>query len=260
MLALSKLKQNVNYIQTIGHTVIRLDVVDSTNNYAANLLSETNVVNGTVILAKNQISGRGQSGNSWDVESGENVTLSIILNQVPIKSEEQFFISQWISISIIDLLKNYDVDAEIKWPNDILVSNNKQKIAGILIENSLRGVKISNSIIGLGLNVNQSGYHKDINATSLLLEKNVSFDLDDVFDKLVAILNSNFIFLSTQKEKLRELYFSQLLGFDEYLNYKDSIEEFSAKIDSILPDGRLVLIDEKNRKRTYLFKEVSLIL
>ena len=250
----------MNYIQTIGHTVERLDTIDSTNNYAAKLLSETKVLNGTVILAKNQISGRGQQGNVWTVESGKNLTLSVVLNQLPIKSDEQFLLSQWISMSVIDLLKGFNIDAEIKWPNDILISKNKEKIAGILIENSLRGKEINHSIIGLGMNVNQTNFDSETNATSLVLSENEVFDLDDVFEKLLQCLNANYLILCNQQERLRKIYFSHLLGFKTSLKYQDSNGEFFAKIDSILPDGRLVLLDEIGEKRIYVFKEVNLIL
>ena len=259
-MALSKLKQNVYYIQTIGHTVERLDVVDSTNNYAAKLISETKVLNGSVILAKNQTLGRGQQGNSWLVEAGKNITLSVVLNQLSVKSDEQFLISQWISNSVIDLLKVYNVEAEIKWPNDILIKEDNKKIAGILIENSLRGQTINHSIVGLGLNINQMSFEEGINATSICLINGAESNLDSVLDELIQCSNANYLLLSNQRERLTEKYFSNLLGYKKKLNFEDKNGGFSAEVDTVLTDGRLVLLDDNQRKRIYLFKEVSLIL
>ena len=247
-------------IHTIGHTIVRLDSVDSTNNYAANLINTTNVVNGTVILAKNQFSGRGQRGNKWIVSDGKDLTCSIILNQISTKSNEQFLLSQWISVSVIQLLKYYNIEAQIKWPNDILIKGSNKKIAGILIENSLRGENISNSIIGLGLNINNTGYQELMNASSFNLELNKLMRIEDVFQKLIELLNSNYILLSTQKERLKKEYFSYLLGYNDVLKYEENGNRFEAKIETILPDGRLVLEDDLGEKRTFLFKEVSLIL
>ena len=250
----------MNYIQTIGHTVIRLDVVDSTNNYAAKLLNTTNVLNGTVIMAKNQISGRGQKGNTWQTKEGENLTFSIVLNNISISSSTQFLISQWVSISIVEMLSSMEISSQIKWPNDILVAENKLKISGILIENSLRGQKISSSIIGVGLNVNQEIFPLNIKATSVHNELNEDSNLDLILEKLMYHLNANYLQLLHQPEKLHKRYFSMLIGSKDYLNYEDDKGNFSAKIENILPDGRLVLLDENDKKRIYMFKEVKLIL
>ncbi|MFT7614301.1 MAG: BirA family biotin operon repressor/biotin-[acetyl-CoA-carboxylase] ligase, partial [Parvicellaceae bacterium] len=149
----------------IGQKKIVLPSVDSTNNFAANLIKETNVVDGTVILSEKQTNGRGQSGNSWQSAYGDNITCSYILRPKFLDIEEQFYISIITSLAIISTLKSYGIEPKIKWPNDILVGS--RKIAGILIENSISGKTLNHSIIGVGLNVNQTSFDLGISATSI---------------------------------------------------------------------------------------------
>ena len=151
------------------HKVICLNSVDSTNNEAKRNIDVLD--NLSVIVAKDQTSGRGQRGNIWLTEPGKNLTFSIVLKyeqmQVRIKAEDQFEISERTALSVIDLLAHYGIEARIKLPNDIYVGN--EKICGILIEHSLHGEQISYTIIGVGLNVNQLKFDPSLpNPTSML--------------------------------------------------------------------------------------------
>ena len=246
-------------LQLIGHSILRLESVDSTNNYAANLLNTTKVSNGTVILAENQLKGKGQRGNSWQVESGKNLTISIVLSDVLFKSNQQFLISQWVSVSLVELLFNFGILAKIKWPNDILVADNNEKIAGILIENTLQGQQIKHSIVGVGLNINQRIF-EGIRATSMAKNLGRDLVLEDVLQAFLKVLNQSYLKLQKHTVAIELSYFTHLLGYNTWLNYEDNTCQFSAKIDTILPDGRLVLADKQNKTKTYLFKEVRLIL
>lgn len=251
----------MNVLSIIGHSVIRLDVVDSTNNYAAMLINETNVVNGTTILAKNQTNGRGQKGNNWYVEPNSNLTFSFILNQISVKVDEQFQISKWIAVSLVQFLKqDYNVDCVIKWPNDILIRNSNKKIAGILIENSIRGSKINTSVIGIGLNVNQIEFPAGIKASSIKNEMHIDQNLDLVFSNCLKILNANYVSCFRNISKLDKDYYSLLLGYNTLLQYEDSEGLFYAKIKEVEPTGKLVLLDENKEEKKYAFKEVKFIL
>ena len=133
----------------IGSKIIHLESVDSTNNYAANLVRQGNCDHGTVILADDQFLGKGQRGSEWIATKGDNLTTSIVLTPDNLSVEDQFYLTCLASLSVVDTLKEYHIEASIKWPNDIYVEH--KKIAGILIENSFQGNSIKSSIIGIGL-------------------------------------------------------------------------------------------------------------
>ena len=146
--------------------IIWLERVDSTNDEARRHISE--IDNLSVVSALEQTKGRGQRGNRWSSQPGENLTFSLVVKDFRIKANEQSAISQATALSLIDLLSRHEIKARIKWPNDIYAGD--EKICGILIENSLKGSEIDWSIIGIGLNVNQTAFPEDLpNPTSMKL-------------------------------------------------------------------------------------------
>ena len=146
--------------------IIWLERVDSTNDEARRHISE--IDNLSVVSALEQTKGRGQRGNRWSSQPGENLTFSLVVKDFRIKANEQSAISQTTALSLTDLLSRHEIKARIKWPNDIYAGD--EKICGILIENSLKGSEIDWSIIGIGLNVNQTAFPEDLpNPTSMKL-------------------------------------------------------------------------------------------
>ena len=146
--------------------IIWLERVDSTNDEARRQISE--IDNLSVVSALEQTKGRGQRGNRWSSQPGENLTFSLVVKDFRIKANEQSAISQATALSLVDLLSRHEIKARIKWPNDIYAGD--EKICGILIENSLKGSEIDWSIIGIGLNVNQTAFPEDLpNPTSMKL-------------------------------------------------------------------------------------------
>ncbi len=130
----------------IGRKIIRLESVDSTNNYIANLLKEGVLEDGTVILADDQYAGRGHRDSEWLANAGENLTFSFFLDNVNLSVQNQFYLTCIVSITLTQLLDKYGISSKIKWPNDIYVD--QKKIAGVLIENQLSSTYIKSSIIG----------------------------------------------------------------------------------------------------------------
>ena len=126
----------------IGNHLIELDVVDSTNNYAANLLIKTKLVNGTAIMTHFQTGGRGQRGAHWISEPGKNLLFTIVLNGHFIDANNYFLLSKSIAISINEVVEELTGKVGfVKWPNDVYVDG--KKIAGILIETTLVKNKIN---------------------------------------------------------------------------------------------------------------------
>src|SRR5690554_2262357 len=133
--------------------IVRLDEVESTNLYLRQLVREEHPEEGSVVIADYQTGGRGQMGNSWLSAKGENLLFSLLIYPRGVKANEQFIISRIASLAVKNTLDQFTDDIRIKWPNDIYWKD--KKIAGILIENDISGRVITNSIIGIGININQ---------------------------------------------------------------------------------------------------------
>ena len=137
----------------IGDLIIELSEIDSTNNYAMRLINEGMAEHGMAILADFQTNGKGQHGNIWQAQESKNLLCSIILDTHGFPLEKQFLLNTMACLAVADtLIQQYLLqDVSIKWPNDIYAG--KRKIAGILIENQIRGVSWSHAVIGIGLNI-----------------------------------------------------------------------------------------------------------
>ena len=149
------------------HDIMWLEEVDSTNKYARRHIESLD--NLSVVSALSQTEGKGQGEHLWHSKAGENLLFSIILKNPPFAASDQKIISDLAARSIVSLLHSHGIEAWIKPPNDIWVD--RKKICGILIEHSLIGSRISWTIIGIGLNVNQTIFPSDLpNPTSMSLE------------------------------------------------------------------------------------------
>lgn len=181
------MEQNKTHIEWI-------DVLDSTNNESKRRIDS--LFDLSVIAAHNQTAGRGQRGNTWLSEPGKNLTFSVVFKYGDdqlryLKAADQKVINDIISSSIVELLSRYGIASRIKLPNDIYVAN--RKICGILIEHSVRGTDLVHSIIGVGLNVNQTEFDDSLpNPTSMKLETDLDeINLQSLLDELLAILSQH---------------------------------------------------------------------
>lgn len=240
-------------MKVFGKEIIRLSSVDSTNNFAATLISDQLCQNGTAILADSQSYGKGQRGNSWYSEAGKNLLVSFIFKPDKLSVLRQHEITWLTSICLVKTLGIFNIDAEIKWPNDIFVKG--KKIAGILIENQLSGEFISNSIIGIGLNVNQTDF-KGIEATSIQLEFKKEISIDIVFNELCNQLNSLFKeFHQAEINTLKSEYDLLLYQKNKLSFYEDENGKFEGEIIGVKNNGYLeVKVGEEVRE--YGIKEI----
>lgn len=239
--------------------IINLQEVDSTNDYAQRLLDESTFSQNTniVLVAQNQTNGRGAYENKWSSKNAENLTFSIILTP-DIGASQQFILSKITSLSIIDFLLEHKIAAEIKWPNDILI--NKKKIAGILIENSIIGSKLDDSIIGIGLNINQTDFLQIPNATSLKNEKNLNFDLE--IELSLFLTKFEFWFKECNNHNFKyidEMYLKFLFGKNEFVKYSCQNGYFEAKVQNVDEFGRIIVKTTQNELKQYMFKEIEMI-
>jgi len=149
--------------------ILRFDILDSTNNRAAQLIDADTSVEGLTIVTQQQSAGKGQRGNVWKDEAGQSLLMSIVL-QPRVTAEAQFSFSAAVAVAVADALTaiSPDMDIRIKFPNDIII--NDKKAAGILIENAFRGNSWTHAIVGIGINVLQEGFDGLPRATSLFRE------------------------------------------------------------------------------------------
>jgi BirA family transcriptional regulator, biotin operon repressor / biotin---[acetyl-CoA-carboxylase] ligase len=243
----------------IGSNIIRLEATDSTNNYANLLLSgQSSIADGTVIWAKHQTAGRGQRGNSWESQTGMNLTFSIILYPGFLKVWEQFSLSRVVALSVADFIGNFIGGVRVKWPNDIFVGD--RKIGGILIENVVEQDYIRHSIVGIGININQRNFSYS-QAVSLAMLCAGEYDLEQCLCQVCESLNDWYKLLSERNfEAIENAYLSKLYRFDEVSEYCANGKNFRARIVNVKPGGELQLELENGVISEYGFKEVEFII
>ena len=251
------------------HDIIWLDTVDSTNDEARRRISDLD--NLSVLSALEQTAGRGQRGNRWAARAGENLTFTIVLKYGPgalpsVRAVDQFTISEITALTVVDLLAAHGIEAKIKWPNDIYVGD--KKICGILIEHSVREGMLSSSIIGIGINVNQSEFDPSLpNPTSMLLQNTATaFDIHEILKEHMDIFCTyidRYLNITGGMSRLRRLYLSQMWRKDVAARFIDNSDghEFEGIIRGLDPIGLIMIEDiKKGELREFAFKEISHII
>lgn len=240
------------------HHIIVQNELESTNNYAKQLVSDK-VEEGTVVLAQFQSKGRGQQGSYWESEAGKNLLFSLILYPDFLKAEFQFSLSMIVSLAIVSVLDEETEQVQIKWPNDIYVG--KHKIAGILIENTIKGSKLGSTIVGIGLNLNQDAFSSDApNPVSLKQVTNKEHEVNKVLQLFLQNFDSLYYLLKTGRmADIEKAYLNRLLGKEEWRTYRKQNHEFEAKITGIGEFGKLQMEDRSGQSLEFMFKEVEFI-
>ncbi len=234
--------------------IIHIDETDSTNSWLKNMkISTASRQENVVVWADYQTAGRGCGTNTWESERGKNLLFSILLHPKEIPAIKQFHISMAVSLALCNVLDQHIGDVSIKWPNDIYWRN--AKIAGIIIENRLQGQHIHDSIIGIGLNVNQQQFHsKAPNPISLWQIHGHETNREQLLKELLYHLEQYL------GKDIKTLYLSRLYRRKGFHPYTDQEGVFMAELVNVEDDGHLVLCDESGKERQYAFKEVQFVL
>ena len=216
---------------------------------------------GDVVWADFQTAGRGQRGHEWHSRKGENLTFSVVLEPLFVPIAEQFSVSEVVALSLVDMLAEYGIEAKIKWTNDIYVGD--KKLVGILIEHSLAPSSLRRTVVGVGINVNQTEFDASLPnpvSTAQLLGKELN--AEEVLQRFMSHLQQNYELLrSGGKAELHDRYNALLYRKNEYHTYAlPSGEKFSAKIVGTAPSGALRLENESGETKDYLFKEVEFMI
>jgi len=244
---------------TMAVKIVYLKQVASTNDYLSGLLSDSQKRESTMVVADYQESGRGQGAHAWHSEYGKNLLASLLLFPAFLSASDQFHLSRIASLALIDTLKFLGVSACIKWPNDILIQ--KRKVAGILIENGITGKKISHTIIGIGLNLNQDSYPDfPVKATSVALESGFPADRNQVATLLLESLMERYRELERAEfSSLENDYLEHLFMLNEKEGFSFRGKHFTGIIRGISDLGEL-LVESDGITRNYGFQEIQYLI
>lgn len=245
----------------VGQNLIKLSAVDSTNNFLKNLLSKSEPLpEGTVIMADDQFAGRGMQENVWKAEPGKNLTISLLLKPSFLALNKQFLLNMAISVAINNTLSTYlPKGLCIKWPNDIYYDD--VKLGGVLIENAIIGNSIKNTVVGIGINVNQLSFAPELKnkATSLhqILQENVNLQV--LLADLCIQIEALYLQLKANKETvLRKMYVDRLYKINISSFYRQNGEVFEGIITGVSDSG-LLNMNKDGKLIQFNFKEIEFI-
>tara|TARA_B110000483_G_scaffold127367_1_gene152934 strand:+ start:59 stop:808 length:750 start_codon:yes stop_codon:yes gene_type:complete len=246
--------------QSFGNQIIKLGSVDSTNNYTAKLVNQSKISFGTVIMADFQTKGKGQRSLFWNSDKGLNLLFSIYIDTSFLKPDNIFYLSKSVALGLRQCVGNIiGKEVLIKWPNDIQV--NKKKIAGVLIENQWKSNNVSSSIIGIGLNVNQSNFPLENKASSLFNITSKKYNIDSIVRLLCSSLHTSINELRLGKlNEIDKDYHDFLFNLNKWALYEYEKIEFKGKIIKVDDNGLLNLELKNGDIKKYKLKQIKLVL
>ena len=239
--------------------IIKLNAIDSTNTYLRQLCNENTLKDYTIVVAVHQTQGRGQMGTVWDSEKGKNLMFSLFKDLSMHDIEFPFYISMAISLAIIKTFNKLNIpDLNIKWPNDILSAD--KKICGILIENVIKN-KLNSTIIGIGVNVNQTEFNNLPKASSLKNITGVHYDLDEILHSIIKHTKYYSLLLQEEKYvKVKTEYERHLFRRNKPSTFKSAEGElFSGFIRGVTKYGKLLVLLEDEVVKKFDLKEIELL-
>lgn len=239
--------------------LIKLDAIDSTNDFLKALSSQDELENFTTVTAENQTKGKGQVGGLWKTEAGKNLTMSILVKDFLFNNDKVFNLSVLVSLSVAEVLKSLNIpDICIKWPNDILSYN--KKLVGILIENTLKSDGRIVSVVGIGINVNQTDFDELPNSSSLAVISGKTFDKEELAILIVEKLKEKIQSWNTSAEIFWDDYFNFLFKKGVPTAFRDNNnQDFMGIIQGVSPIGKLQVLLEDDSVVEFEIKEVKML-
>ena len=241
---------------------IALEETNSTNAYAKTL-PEDESHELTLVTTEFQTAGRGAGTNTWESERGKNLLFSLVVYPQRLQANQMFALSEVTALAIRDALvaqcSMFNVQCSIKWPNDIYHAD--KKIVGMLIENDLRGKWVRRSIIGVGVDINQTRFLSDApNPVSLAQILGKEVDRDQVLESILHQFNHYYGMMEREQfSELHNRYMQYLYRRNGLHTYADATGTFQAQIIDVESTGHLVLECQNGEQRRYDFKEVKFI-
>ena len=239
--------------------VIKLDAIDSTNEYLKDIISKQLVENFTIVTAENQTKGKGQMGSVWNSEIGKNLIMSVLIKDFIFDISEIFNLNIAFSLAVINALEERKIPkVSIKWPNDIM--SDSKKIGGILIENSIKSDGTISSVVGLGLNVNQTYFQDLPKASSLALICDAFFNKEELLFSIVENMKLNILSWNEQSDLMWQKYENYLFkkGIPMPFQNKEN-QNFMGMIQGVSSIGKLKILLENDTVSEFDIKEIQLL-
>ena len=243
--------------------ITHFKTLESTNQHLHNLLNEGVDIVNNIVVTDFQTSGKGQGKNVWQSEDGKNLLFSIALDMSFLKAENQFLLTQMVSVTMINVLKKYlpEESLFIKWPNDIYFKD--KKIAGILIKNEIKGMMMGTSIIGIGLNINQTSFDESLpNPISMKMITGNDYDLEailiEICETLLSTANSQQSTANSQQPTANS-YTDKLYRHKQWASYEHEGAVKEMMIIGYDQFGRLILKEKNDREVVCDLKEIAFV-
>ena len=239
--------------------IIKVDAIDSTNNFVRKFYDNKGHFEPVCVSAAHQTNGRGQRGANWNVQAGHNLTFSILYPQRDLNISRYFNLNICISLAILEVLGSKNIPhLKVKWPNDIM--SQRKKLGGILIENIVKTEGIVASIIGIGINVNQTNFDNLPQATSLKNVTGIHWNVDELLHELCETLDLHLKALSKMsEEQLMYQYQRNLFRKDVISTFEANGSKFNGIIRGVTSEGKLEVEKEEKLFQTYDLKEIKLL-
>ncbi|KAA9338762.1 biotin--[acetyl-CoA-carboxylase] ligase [Hymenobacter busanensis] len=240
-----------------GQQLLWLPECGSTNTEARELIGQNRATEGCTVITDRQTAGRGQRGNGWEAAPGENLTLSVVWRPAFLTAPTQFRLNLAVALAAHDWASSLlgpDPALRVKWPNDLFYHD--QKLGGILIENTLGGAQIHWSVVGMGLNVNQTRFGVGT-ATSISLLTGRSYALAPLATQLLECLEQRYLQLRNGRhDALHREYLSKLYRFDEWHYYEVEGQRSAGRIVDVRDTGHLVVETATGTERAFGLQEI----
>ncbi len=239
---------------------IKISAIGSTNDYLKELIKNNAVKDGTVVYTQHQTDGKGQMGATWHFEIGKSLAFSVFKKFSIWSVQDQFYINFAVSVGVIKGLEALGIPkVSIKWPNDIL--SDGKKVCGILVENQFQKLDVSSSVVGIGINVNNTSFAAFPQASSLLLNTGIHFNTDEVMSKVSgAVLFQLNHLKQTHRATLKREYESYLFRKDELTTFEDGMDrQFKGIIEGVTDQGLLCVRQENRSLQHFQLKELKLL-
>ena len=234
--------------------IITFDTLPSTNDYLLDL-SKKGANSWTVIHAYNQIKGKGYAGNVWQTNPNENLTFSLLIKS-DLDYKDLIVLNQWVAGCIYKVLSSIHGKWFIKWPNDIIL--NDKKVCGVLIEN-YKSNKTMHTIIGIGININQTDFNHLPKASSLQKETDIQYDILAILADLIDGFKNEFNLIENKSFTLiSDFYNKYLYKKNQLVNFRIEEKICEGKILYVASNGNLV-VDFKGKEYEFMHKQIELI-
>ena len=239
--------------------LIKLDAIDSTNDFLKQLFKESAVEDYTIVMANEQTKGKGQFGAKWISEPGKNLTMSILVKDIQLTNQNIYDFNIAVALSVIKVLKNIQIpNIAIKWPNDIMADS--KKVAGILIENILKPDGSFTSIVGIGLNLNQTNFEDLPQAISLKCITGKTYEQEEIAILLKDSLKANRVNLDKSSDLLWEQYHQNLYKKEYPSAFEDKGgNRFMGIIKKVTRDGNLEVLLEDDSVTHFEVKDIKML-